>query len=209
MDEQLVTNPEALRILADPTARRFLEPFIGRRRETAQAARDVGVPVETMAYRVDRLRRLGLLTGVGERIHAGRPVTMWSAPAAYRCPLDALPEADVTTAFSLVDQPGREAFLAALARAAIRDRQVQWDLRVYRQEPDGGVRVSVHPRDTTWLPGEAAVGAPAVVFAWAPAALTADQARLVQQRLLAVLDELPVDPAAPTHLCGLFLSPIG
>ena len=52
-----VTNAAAAHVLLRPDERRFLEPFLGRRLGAAQAAREVGMPVEKLAYRVRALAR--------------------------------------------------------------------------------------------------------------------------------------------------------
>lgn len=206
MTEAVITDPTAIRLLADENVRRFLEPFMGRSTETATAAREVGVSVEEMAYRVGRFRRVGLLRSVGERRHAGRPVTTWSADDAFRCPMGALPEGELSMAFSLVDEPGRRAFHEALARAAVRHEMLDWDLRVYRQ--DDQVLVSISPSNSDWVPGDHSSVAPAVVLSWVPLALSAEQASILQRRLLEVLEGFEVASQAPNYLCGLFMTPL-
>lgn len=206
MNEATIDDPAAIRLLADPKVRRFLEPFMAREVETAAAAREIGVSTEEMAYRVGRFRRAGLLRPVGQRRHAGRLVTTWSAAGAFRCPMAALPESELSTAFALVDEPGREAFHAALARNAVLHRVLAWDMRVHRQ--DGQVLVSISPTQSDWMPGDPHPSAPAVMLSWAPLALNAEQASILQRRLLEVLAGFDVDPQTPTYLCGLFLTPL-
>ena len=57
-----VSNTEQARLLSDPVALRHLEPFIGRSLGAAQAAREAGVSVESLLYRVRQFLNAGLLT---------------------------------------------------------------------------------------------------------------------------------------------------
>jgi hypothetical protein len=47
-----LNNSEAARIVADPKARRFLEPFLGQERSVGQIADELGVDVSSALYRV-------------------------------------------------------------------------------------------------------------------------------------------------------------
>ena len=83
---QVVDDPEAARVLMDPGARRALEPFIGRERSAQEAAREAGLPLTTLAYRVRQYLRLGLLTETGRRARAGRAVRLYRAAEALFVP---------------------------------------------------------------------------------------------------------------------------
>ncbi|WP_062356742.1 hypothetical protein [Herbidospora yilanensis] len=204
---QTLTTAAAAHILLRPDERRFLEPFMGRERGTAEAARELGVTVEQMAYRVRALSAKGLLEAVGRQPRKGRAIVVYRAAAEIRAPLGLLPQADLHHLFDLVDEGARTAFLAALARQAGRAGLLDWVVRC-RREGDQ-VRLDMTPADGDWNPttllNEAA---PAVLFNWAPLALDAQQAKVLQRELLEVLSRLPVSTSAPTHLLGLFLTPV-
>ncbi|GMA17332.1 hypothetical protein E5F05_07285 [Deinococcus metallilatus] len=90
-----VTTPEQARLLSDPAALRHLEPFIGRTLGAAEAAREAGVSVERMLYRVRQFVAAGLLEEAGERRRAGRPVRLYRAPGGFRVPFHLTPFADL------------------------------------------------------------------------------------------------------------------
>ncbi|WP_061298320.1 hypothetical protein [Herbidospora cretacea] len=204
---QTLTTAAAAHILLRPDERRFLEPFMGRERGTAEAAREVGVTVEQMAYRVRALSAKGLLEIAGRRPRKGRAIVVYRAAAEIRASLGLLPEADIHHLFDLVDQGTRTAFLAALARQAGRAGLLDWVIRC-RREGDQ-VHLDMTPSEGDWNPttllNEAA---PAVLFNWAPLALDAQQAKALQRELMEVLSRLPVSTSAPTHLLGLFLTSV-
>jgi len=209
-DEVQLRDTAAVRALLDPRTRQVLGVFCGRSAETARAAEELGWTTERTAHHVARLHRLGVLREVSRREHSGRPVVTWSAPAVLRGSLDLLPETDVTAVFDEVDAAGRRPFLQALARAALQRGLLSWDLLLHRGSGDD-LRLSVSPAGTRWLPGDATAhegAAPAVVLSWLPLALDADQARRLQEVLLDLAAEQPVATGAPTHLCGLFLTPL-
>ncbi|PWJ47603.1 hypothetical protein SAMN06264364_13634 [Quadrisphaera granulorum] len=210
--EVRLRDASTVRSLLDPLTRQVLAIFCGRSVETAQAARELGWSTERTAHHVARLHRAGVLREVSRREHSGRAVVTWTAPQVLRGSLDLLPEADVTAVFDEVDAAGRKPFLQALARAAVQRGLLSWDVVVHRKDgEEGGLRLSVSPEGTRWLPGDAterAEQAPPVVLSWLPLALNADQARRLQQTLLDLAAEQPVATGAPTHLCGLFLTPL-
>jgi predicted ArsR family transcriptional regulator len=113
-----VSSPAAARILLRPEERRFLEPFLGRELSAAQAARELGLPVEQLAYRVRALTAKGLVQVTRTVPRKGRAVTMYRVPTEIRASLDLLPYEDVRGFFSLVDSDLREVFLASPARSA-------------------------------------------------------------------------------------------
>lgn len=89
-----VTTSVQARLLSDTAALRHLEPFIGRTRGAAEAARETGVSVERMLYRVRQFRAAGLLTEVGQERRTGRPIRLYRAPAGFRVPFHLTPFAD-------------------------------------------------------------------------------------------------------------------
>lgn len=86
----VVTDPRQARLLTDPRSAAFIHPFLARTRSTAEAARDAGCPLTTMAYRVRVLQEAGLLLTTRTIRRAGRPITYSrSSQDAYRVPLTA------------------------------------------------------------------------------------------------------------------------
>lgn len=206
---ETVTSTAAARVLLRPEERRFLEPFVGRELGAAQAARELELSVETLAYRVRALSRAGLLRQTGEVPRKGRPVKLYRAAEEIRAPLALLPYEDVAGFFGLVDAGSREAFLSALARLADRSGLGNWVVRMYRAA-EGGIRLDLAPADGSWDPDVLLSDrAPAVVFNWVPLALEPARAKDLQRELLDLLGRY-TDPNASrhTHLMGLFLTPL-
>jgi len=203
---QVLDDPAAARMLLDDEHRRYLLPFLGTEHGTAEVAGLLGESVERTAYRVRTLAARGLLRATSERTRAGRAVQVYRAAAELRAPVTALPMADVTRLFELVDRTGRDAFLAGLSRLAVEAGLFDWSLR-FRAE-QGSPRFDLYSptladRDPT------GADAPAVVFNWVPLAVDAATAKRLQRRLLEVVADQPVATARPTHLLGVFLAPLG
>jgi hypothetical protein len=202
---QVLSDSVAARSLLNPEERRYLTPFLGEERSISQAAQAVGETVERTAYRVRALARKGLVVAVRDEPRKGRPITIYRAAEEIRAPLAQLPLADITQLFDALDAQGRDAFLAALSRLAVRAGVFDWSLRLYRA-PDGGQRFEV--TSSTIEDGAlSAARSPAIVFNWIPVALDDAAAKRLQQTLLAVIADLPVADGAPTHLAGFFLTP--
>ena len=207
-----VADAVSARIILQPQRRRFLEPFIGRDLSAAQAARELEVPVEQVAYRVQAMLRADLVRPVDTQARAGRPITRYRAPAEIRAPLMVLPDGDVHDFFRLVDEPMREAFLAALTRLAGRASLGDWTVRLYR-DPQDRIRMDLAPDGGSWDPSVMLDQRhPAVLFNWVPLALDPAAAKELQRELTEVLgrwaEHVPVSGRPPTHQLGLFLTPL-
>jgi hypothetical protein len=202
-----VDNTAAAQVLLRPDERRFLEPFLGRRLGAAQAARELGLPVEQLAYRVRALARNGLVRASGTVARKGRPIALYEAASDIRAPLALLPYEDVHGFFRLVDSGLRDAFLASLARLADRSGLQDWIVRLYRTE-QGDIRLDLAPSGGAWDPAVMLEErAPAVVFNWVPLALTDGQAKELQHEMLGLIARYQRPGPASTHLLGLFLTP--
>jgi hypothetical protein len=202
-----VSSTAAAQVLLRPDERRFLEPFLGREIGAAEAARELGLPVGQLAYRVRALAAKGLLEVTGSAPRAGRAITLYRAAEEIRAPLALLPYDDVRSFFGLVDDGLRQVFLASLARMADRAGLRDWVVRLHRAA-DGGIRLDLAPEGGAWDPavllGERA---PAVAFNWVPVALGDADAKELQRELLALVGRYAGRPGAPTHLLGVFLTP--
>ena len=89
----------AARVLLDPRSRRALKPFVGREASLAEAARESGLPMSTLAYRVKLYLKLGLLEHTRTEPRGGRAVKYYRAPASFFVPFNATPLA-TTSALS-------------------------------------------------------------------------------------------------------------
>lgn len=88
---RLVLDPEAARLVLDPSAVRLLAPFLGRERSAAEVAREAGVPLNTLKYRLRQFERLGLVRRAGVERRRGRPVQTYAAPPALFVPFRVTP----------------------------------------------------------------------------------------------------------------------
>ncbi|MFC4454479.1 hypothetical protein [Deinococcus sonorensis] len=81
-----VRTAEQARLLSDPAALRMLEPFIGQERSAGHAAREAGVSVARLLYRVQQFLAAGVLREVRQERRAGRPIRIYAAPGGFHVP---------------------------------------------------------------------------------------------------------------------------
>lgn len=127
-----VTDPTQARLLTDPRSAAFIHPFLGRETSTAEAARDVGCPITTMAYRVRVLHQAGLLQVTRTTRRAGRAVTYYrSSQDAYRVHLAATGFTDHRDQARRIGAPIyrriTDAYSQALARSGTTTRLITRD----------------------------------------------------------------------------------
>lgn len=142
----VVEDEPAAAFLLDADRVRFLHPFMRGEHSTAEAASAVGVSVKDMAYRVKRMRELGLLTLTRERKRAGRPVRYYRAPDAFFVPFAMLPQADLEESVASLLRSPQQRLIAGLVRA-LTDRELQLHRWGWRLELDAEERVSIRPSD--------------------------------------------------------------
>ncbi len=80
-DRREVTAPEAIRLLTDLKALRYLLPFTAAPHTLTSAAAALGRPVTTVAYWLPRFVQAGLLEHLGDVARAGKPMPRYRAIA--------------------------------------------------------------------------------------------------------------------------------
>ena len=78
---QTITESEAAALLTDPQGQRFLAPFLAKESSVAEAAKQLGIPTNSLLYRVNQMARLGLIQVVREEARAGRPIKIYRSSA--------------------------------------------------------------------------------------------------------------------------------
>jgi hypothetical protein len=136
-----VKDEEAARVLLDHASRRSLRPFLGREASLTEAARETGLPLSTLAYRVRLYQRLGLLEHTRTEPRKGRPVRYYRAPESYFVPFSVTPLA-TTTSLS-------EAAFLELHRLLMDSIGAAWDEAAGARR-EIGLHVMRGPDDVTW-----------------------------------------------------------
>ena len=78
---RVVTDPEAANLLADPAQFALLEPFFRGDVVLGELAKELGLKLNTLLYRVNKLVELGLVEVVREEPRRGKPVKVYRATA--------------------------------------------------------------------------------------------------------------------------------
>jgi hypothetical protein len=111
-------NADAVRFLADPKARHFLEPFLGRERSASEVAVELGVAVNSVLYRVQRMRALGLLEVVRVEPRRGRPIKHYRTVAdAFLIPFSSTTAATLEALYTQTFENLRHQLFLSVLRA--------------------------------------------------------------------------------------------
>jgi hypothetical protein len=130
----VVTDPAQARVLLDPVARRYFEPFIGQERSIKQAAQEIGVKANTLLYATRRLCQLGLLQEVRQIERKGRAVRVYRSSAeVFFIAHASLDQVTVEEAIAQIDRRV-ETLLRANIVHARRDAYASWGFRIYRDQ---------------------------------------------------------------------------
>ena len=88
-----VNDTRAAAALGDPMLRRIVLCFVGAERSIGEVAAEHGLDLKRLHHHVKRLSSVGLLTLVGERRRAGRPIKLYRAAAdSFFIPFEVAPE---------------------------------------------------------------------------------------------------------------------
>lgn len=132
-----MNDAEQARLLSDPSAFRYFQPFLARESSVSSAAEVVGCGVDTMLYRVRRFCEAGLLKVTRTAKRAGRPIKLYRSSAdAFFVPLAVTPFATVEERLAHQMAPFNQQIVhsaAHLIRESGREGR-----RIYRR-PDGEV----------------------------------------------------------------------
>ncbi|MBX3142595.1 MAG: helix-turn-helix transcriptional regulator [Trueperaceae bacterium] len=185
-----VEDAEAARLIADPAAFRYLEPFIGRERSVSQVAAELGASISGVLYRVRQFERLGLVVRSRVEPRAGRPIVHYrSAADGYFVPFRAtsVPNQEALAAHAFMRL--REQLDASIGRAWVEGfgDGHPIGIQVYRSR-QGRVARNIAP-DPDQTEGEGpldallATSAPAVWDSWSTLNLGRDEAKALQREL--------------------------
>lgn len=207
----IVRDPKAGRVLADPVARLYLQPFLTRPTSVRDAANELDSTLNAMLMRVRRFHRLGLLRVTHEHARAGRPVKYYQTVAeGFYLPYDTTtfesPEAWFTEEFTRREQH----LTSSLVREAL-----AWGARSGRREIGKRVFVGADGR----LSGDFAFGpevelnlsspeAPAIAYTFAFMNLTHADAKTLQEEVLALARKYEGRTGSQPYGLRLALTPI-
>ena len=127
---RVVTNPEAANLLADPAQLELLEPFFRGDVVLSELAKELGVKLNTLLYRVNRLIDLGLVEVAREEPRRGKPVKIYRATAqAFFVPFESTSSVSLGGLLRSMTSEGERLFYRELARG-LQTFAPSWGLRV-------------------------------------------------------------------------------
>ena len=132
-----VERRDQAKLLSDQVAVSYLTPFLARERSASEAARELGVGIDTLLYRIRTFLAADLLEIVDEVPRAGRPIKIYRSVAdGFFVPFELTDYAEVEEQARASLRDGEEAIVRAASSAA---RRVGFRGRVLYRLPDGEV----------------------------------------------------------------------
>lgn len=207
----VVRQTRAAAVLLDPVRRRYLEPFMRAERSPSQAARELGVPVRDMAYRVKRCVALGLLEFTREQPRGGRPIRFYRAPESFFVPFASLPEPDLVEMVEALVRPWQALAVRGSVRAMLSVEEGMHDWGWLLRLRSRGV--SVGPAPGPDADREASLrqlfgGTAPTYLGWIRLRLTRERGRELQQAIVELVQRFEEDDGPDTHLLGVALAPV-
>ena len=211
-----LTSTQAATFVTSPVSSRFFLPFLGRERTVASVARELGVSVGAVTYRVRQMVDLGLLVRTRVQTRPGRPIRHYRSVAdAVFAPLALTPLDSVRQLFSRGRFPTLEKLEASIEQAWLQiGRDHDWGTHLYRPDPKSSVNrdfvpASLASSDAFW---DATLhdDAPAVWDQYAEVRLTHRQAKAFQRELAELLSKhthSPKGQRSRRYLVHLALAP--
>jgi hypothetical protein len=200
-----------------PASSRYFTPFLARERSASQVARELGVDIGSVTYRIRQMLALDLIGPTRRVPRAGRAIQYYRSRAeAVFAPLDLTPISTVRELFHRSRIDDHESLEASGERAWLRIGGSQrWGTHLYRDAPQGPTNRDFVPQGLTtqssfWLAVLADSG-PAVWDQHAFLTLTSARAKALQHELARLVDRYSTadTPDAPVgrYLIHLRLAP--
>jgi hypothetical protein len=179
-----ITDPKVAAFLNDTTKSRFLAPFISKERSLSEAAKIIGVKLNTMTYWVKRLLEMKLIQHTRTASRKGSSVRYYCSTAdEIIVPVDLIPKESYEAVLQGQMQPMFEHLIHANVRSALRQHPGGWNLHFSRR-PDG----MVWREDKPDLPGgRRALPLPALND-WYRPVLTKEAAKRLEAELVELLE---------------------
>ena len=187
-------DPKAARVVSDPQARRFLEPFIAQERTVSGVAAELGVDISSALYRVRQFIRLGLLEEAHLEPRKGRAIRYYRSVAdGFFVPFAATPlvaqEALSPHTFGKFQEVLNESVGRAWLAAA--GEQQMLGVHFYRRE-NGELSQNIVPdpdfrQPTCFFEQLLEPDAPAVWDTWGSLELSKEDAKALQHDIASLL----------------------
>ena len=203
----VVTTAAAAQTLADPLRQRLLAPFLGRDCTVARAAAELGVPPNSLLYRVKRAEAAGLLRVVRETPRAGRTVKVYRSVAdAFYAPFALTRAATLEALLVAMEAPYKAAFYRSIARA-LTQAETEVGFIVWRSaENEVRTRFAAGP-DRLFGPLED--DAPSVLPFWSPEVwLEPDDAKALLGEMVSLIERYHYRGGRKRYLLQLGLAPL-
>lgn len=207
LDWVVIDQTAPAKALAEPTIRRYLDPFIGRELTVTQAARELGVSGNSLLYRVRQFVRLGLLTVVRETPRVGKAVKTYRASSdLFFVPFALTPAATLEAMVWPLESAWQHRFTAAGAQVISRDG-AKLGLRIWRGETSEIYTKPAPPPPETF--GESLLERFPVLSIWSDQLhLDPDDAVALQRELLELFRRYAERSGKNRHIVHLGLSPL-
>lgn len=212
-----LNNPEAARIVADPKARRFLEPFLGQERSVGQVAEELEVDISSALYRVRQFLRLELIEQARLEPRRGRAIKHYRAVAdGFYVPFSATSHATTETlspdAFRNLHTLLNKSIAEAWTLAA--GEPMALGIHIYRNENGKISRNITTPPDVDkpnhFFENLLELDGPAVWDTWGTRRLSREDAKKLQRELAEVFRCYPPDDREGnrTYMIRLAIAPL-
>ena len=213
-----LTTREAAEVIADPNARRYLEPFIGMERSVSEVAHDLDVAMSSVLYRVRRFIDLGLLEVTRTQQRPGRAIKFYQAVAdGIFVPFNLTDIVNIEDISPQITRGARETFRRNLGHAwkAAGDTEGTWGIVIYRNS-EGIVESDVVPEanmgdPSSFFRGLLEPNAPAVWDSWSTYRLKFDTAKALQREMRSLLEryqEQDEEENGEAYIVRLAMTPV-
>lgn len=184
----VVDDADAARVLVDPEKQRFLLPFIREELSLSEAARLLKVNPSALLYQVNKLLRLGLLEVARVKPRRGRASKLYRASAErFFIPFSLTPADTVQSLAVKTDIRSERLFQEDFIASQMQFGD-DWGVAIYIMEDDSlSIDLATsreHPaEDTAFI---LAADYPAVWSSWLRINLSHEEAKMLQQELIAL-----------------------
>lgn len=203
---QVIDNSDTAEFLLNTESRRLIQPFWGKAKTAAVAAKELGMSTSSLLYQINKLLDLGILKIVAEKKRAGRASKVYQTTTeSYFVPFK-VTKAETLEAYLQGVKSYYEKLLTSSIAEVMQAADKDWGMRLYRDE-DGKLQMltATYPDKVIRL-DEAG---PAILdFYYPDLQLDFEDAKALQQELGQVFQKYSQKRGSQKYLWHVGLTPV-
>lgn len=201
----VINDPDVAAFLLSAKTQQFLIPFVGKERSVSNAAKELGISMSSLIYRVHQLLGYGLLKVVREEPRGGRAIKIYTSTAKSFFVPFRVAQVDTIDDYLSSAKIYHEKLFTTNVVEALQRLEDDWGMNVFIDEQGNvGTMGSLRP-GTVMQPDEVDF---VMLDFYCPLYLNEEEARAFQQEIAQTVEKYVHKREGQRYLCHIGMVPV-